>query len=356
MTNDITFETRVQALENFTPPPYEFGRVSYQGEEYATLRWTKNKQLGHVFRIDKDHYRDREGNIKEYNHMDEKGQRKSKRAALNRTFEELRGLIRTNFVSEGHKGVHQQVFITLTYAENMTDEKKLLQDFKIFMQNLRRRYPNDYEYVVVAEPQGRGAWHFHLMLKTKNPGALWIDRQDLTKMWGHGYTSIERLKSDDVGAYYTAYFTGITKNAINDGDADSIVWTSEEIAELEKAVAAYGRLTGDTESAAMKKAHIKGARLDMYPKNFRFYRCSQGVDRPEKGEQLVEAMEREGGYEKVYERAYSIDKVHTSGDSSGEIENLNIVHHATYRKVMPKFSKAKEGDGVNERNTERNKD
>ena len=56
-------------------------------------------------------------------------------------------------------------WITLTYSENMTDTKRLYKDFQKFMQKLKYHFKEfNIEYIVAMEPQGRGAWHAHLIL------------------------------------------------------------------------------------------------------------------------------------------------------------------------------------------------
>lgn len=56
-------------------------------------------------------------------------------------------------------------WITLTYAENMTNTKKLYSDFKNFIKRFKYAFKEySIEYIVAMEPQGRGAWHAHLIL------------------------------------------------------------------------------------------------------------------------------------------------------------------------------------------------
>ena len=105
-------------------------------------------------------------------------------------------------------------WITLTYAENMTDTDRLYFDFKDF--NKRFQYYckiNGYskpEYIVMMEPQGRGAWHCHL-LYIWDCKAPYVANKTLRDLWGHGFVKIKKLDNcDNVGAYLTAYL-GIWK-------------------------------------------------------------------------------------------------------------------------------------------------
>lgn len=99
-------------------------------------------------------------------------------------------------------------FITLTYAENMTDTERLYKDFDAFRKRFERAYVKDkeYRYMVACEPQRRGAWHMHMI-------ALWnagerptrIENASLAETWGHGFVQIRNLTGDNAGAYVGAY-------------------------------------------------------------------------------------------------------------------------------------------------------
>lgn len=124
--------------------------------------------------------------------------------SLHRTFKRLRELINSNVTTPENVR-----WITLTYAENMTDTEQLMKDFQQF--NQRFQYyckKNGYgkpEYIVVCEPQGRGAWHMHL-LYIWSASAPFIPNSILSDIWRHGFVKITALKDcDNVGAYLTAY-------------------------------------------------------------------------------------------------------------------------------------------------------
>lgn len=128
--------------------------------------------------------------------------------SLKRTFRNLRNIINAN-CSEPWK----VRFITLTYAENMQDTERLYKDFHDF--NLRFQYhlkKNGYdkaEYIAVAEPQARGAWHMHVLYIWNCP-APFIPNSELADIWGNGFVNVRSLDScDNVGAYLTAYLADI---------------------------------------------------------------------------------------------------------------------------------------------------
>lgn len=88
-------------------------------------------------------------------------------------------------------------WITLTYKENMTNTKKLYDDFGKFIKRFRYKFKNfKVEYIVAMEPQSRGAWHCHLlMIFNENPG--FIDNSIIEKLWGHGFTKTQKLDNID---------------------------------------------------------------------------------------------------------------------------------------------------------------
>jgi len=307
MINNNTYRITVQAISHCDIKPYERVKVTRQGAEYLDIAYMERKVFTHVKRIDKDTYINlKTGRIMRYDRMSAENLKKSKRASLTRSMRELQRLIRTNFTAESPN----QLFLTLTYKENMTDPDRLYSDFKIFIKTLRRQYREHIlDYIVVAEPQGRGAWHMHVMLKSNQP-ILFVDNKRLEAIWGHGFTDAQRLKSSDVGTYYVAYFTDLLTDCEN--------------------------LSG----AEMSKAKIKGGRLKYYPKGFKFYRCSRGVSRPDLSEEFMFEISDETAYEKIYEKAYEIIKEDVTPDADAP-ERLNRIYRATYRKKRPKDKGAK---------------
>lgn len=193
--------------------------------------------------------------------------RADQKKSLYRTFKTVRGLINANVVD-----VNNVRWITLTYAENMTDAKRLYIDFKQFNQRFQY-YINKLgydkaEYIVMCEPQGRGAWHCHL-LYIFDVVAPFISNDIIFGLWKHGYTKIKKLDDvDNVGAYLTAYL----------GDM-------EVLEAIDNQLVVCGQKSKivdvDVDGKKEKKYFIKGARLKLYPVNFNMYRCSRGIKRPE---------------------------------------------------------------------------
>ena len=192
-----------------------------------------------VKKIDKDHYKKinhatGEVDILEY-------QRHSKSRADNipfvlRSMRNLRRIINANEWDN-------QLWLTLTYAENQKDTKQVYKDFQVFIKDLRRKVDCKLEYINVLEPQERGAWHCHVLLRSDDVERLYIPNEVVAKCWKKGFTKTKAIKeTDNVAAYLTAYLTSF--------------YDEEE------------------------KRSIKGSRLIMYPPGMNIFRCSRGINRP----------------------------------------------------------------------------
>lgn len=156
---------------------------------------------------------------------------------VKKTMKKLRRLITHNF-----DGGNNQLWITLTFSEEVTDYKIASNDYKQFMKKLRRRYSN-LDYISVIEPQASGRWHFHVLLKDSTNKTLYISNEEISAIWGKGFTKTKRMKTtDNIGNYVTTYLTDLK---LEDGKQSS-----------------------------------KGARLYFYPRGIRIYRRSKNIEDP----------------------------------------------------------------------------
>jgi hypothetical protein len=171
------------------------------------------------------------GEVKKYT---KKEKRENDLKSIRQTVTKLRDIINANITD-----TKKAKFLTLTYKENMTDTKRLYNDFKKF--NMRLRFLGyEYEYIAVAEPQKRGAWHLHCILIFKSL-APYIPSKMLSKTWKNGFIKTNKIDScDNVGAYLSAYLINI-----KDGQKTE-----------------------------------KGKRLYLYPSGFNIYRISKGIKKP----------------------------------------------------------------------------
>lgn len=127
--------------------------------------------------------------------------------SLYKSIKKAKDIINTNITKN-------TLMITLTYAENMQDPKRLYNDLNLFIKNLKNYYDNNFKdtfkYFRAIEPQERGAWHAHILIFCKYKNI--IDNNEITeKLWKNGYTSTQRIKAkNNVGSYITSYLTNLT--------------------------------------------------------------------------------------------------------------------------------------------------
>ena len=94
----------------------------------------------------------------------------------------------------------QDKFLTLTFAENITDIEYANNEFRKFIKRLNRKHPK-VKYISVIEFQKRGAIHYHCLIALP-----YIQKEELQNYWGNGFVFIEKLKDvTNVGAYLSKY-------------------------------------------------------------------------------------------------------------------------------------------------------
>lgn len=210
-----------------------------------------------TIKISNDEYIDtRSGEIKQFKHQ---MSRADNLQSVSRSLALGRDMLNANI-----DDVSNCRWLTLTYAENMTDPKKLYRDFHNFNTRCREKFGH-YEYITAAEPQGRGAWHLHcvLIFPTKAP---YMANDVVADLWKQGFVTVKRLDDvDNVGAYLTAYL----------GDMELTEALEQGITRGEIKTVEYEE-NGEQKS----KRYIKGARLVMYPPKFNIFRYSRGCKKP----------------------------------------------------------------------------
>lgn len=218
-----------------------------------------------ITKINQDLYMLNEtGEVKEYKHTDN---RSEDVRSLRRTFKKIRHIINYNF-----GGRDNELAFTLTYAENMTDVKRLYNDFRKFFMRLRYRYGQDIDYFSVIEPQGRGAWHCHVLLRFNALCKVYIPNEEIAQMWGQGFVTVKAIRKDvdNLGAYLSAYL----------GDIELTPENQRVIAECCPGdFGGYELKTVEVEG--VQKRFIKGGRLHLYPTGMNIYRKSRGIKVPD---------------------------------------------------------------------------
>jgi hypothetical protein len=231
---------------------------------------------------------------------------------LQRTFKTLRGIINTNITD-----VSKVRWITLTYKENMTDTVRLYKDFEKFNKRFQTYCKNNNygkaEYIAMMEPQGRGAWHCHLLYIFNNlVKAPYIANKTLSGLWGHGFVKISKLDNvDNVGAYLTAYL----------GDMDLQDCLHDEIVGNE-----LKEVKIEDNGLEKTKYYVKGARLKYYPAKFNMFRCSRGIKRP-----IEDYMTQEEAEKKVSGATLTFEKTVKLHDTENEFET--IINTRYYNRI-----------------------
>ncbi|MDM0495601.1 hypothetical protein [Clostridium perfringens] len=204
------------------------------------------------------------GEVLEYQNRSEN--RSQDKESLRKTFKKIRELINTNFI-----GNKNELCFTITYKENIRDPKILYNDFRKFMKKLKYKY-GDVDYINVVEPQGRGAWHCHILLRFNDLKKAYIPNKEISEMWGKGFVKVKAMKKDidNLGAYLSAYLGDIE---INDSNITQLV--QDGAIKVGHAVNIK-----EVEIEGKKKKFIKGGRLHYYPTGMNIYRASRGIKQP----------------------------------------------------------------------------
>lgn len=297
---------KVKNKDHLRPTDKERVKVKETGNITEVMYQTNSNVNIKIKKIDKDHYLDLEtGEIKDFNHMEN---RTDDLNNLRVSMANLRDLINTNVINPRFCK-----WVTLTYAENMQDQKKLYNDFKMFNTYFKRK-GYEYEYIAVAEPQGRGAWHLHVLFIFDHV-IEYIPNDLIAGCWRQGFTSTKRVDDvDNVGAYLTAYLGDIPLEEYEDLNKEGMQFSGvHEIKECE--------LDG------VPKKMVKGARLHLYPPGFNLYRCSRGVKRP-----IVEYMKEEKAQKKISSAKLTFEYTFTIIDEERDFEKT--INKRYYNKTI----------------------
>lgn len=258
-------------------------------------------------KVDKTHYVDvRDGEIRQYNAKIRESEDDILRTeqSIKATMRDLKLKVCSNFHGAGN-----ELFITLTYAENMTDTARLAHDFDVFYKRLKYAYKSKYKfsYIAVCEPQGRGSWHIHMFLKCADITNVshelpFIPNAEIERLWGQGFTKIERITMGGIVDYFnTSYFAPISSN--------------------------------DSDSSGEKQIE-KYKRLRYFPKSFKWYRTSQDIKKPEK-----EYMDNAAADEYLHKLGFVLERENAFSVCNDNGEKIMDVVKREYARGSGKRSK-----------------
>ena len=137
-----------------------------------------------IKRIDKYTYYDKRVDEIKYYDLDKPVSIKDVKRKV-RKYEEI---VMYNF-----QGGKNELFITLTCRDKITDLKVIKDRYKEFLENIQKDY-NNLECIALFETTSNSYWHIHLFLKYVDTSKiLTIPHQDLlNKYWCYGYVHIIR--------------------------------------------------------------------------------------------------------------------------------------------------------------------
>ena len=215
------------------------------------------------------------------------------------------------------------LWATLTYSSNMQNPKQLYEDYKKFWKrfcyHLEKHDLPSAEYLAIAEPQGRGAFHLHVLFLFYPHKRPFIPNSDMAHLWGHGFTVTKGLNGIwDPGLYLSCYLGDMDlENSIKNG-----TFNAGRLAEVE---------ARDQDGKTVKKSVVKKGRLSLYPPRFRLYRYSKGIQRP----LVIQTTEGEaqaliGSAPKTYEKTVAVI------GADGETKNV-----LNWRQYNKKYTKQK---------------
>ena len=131
---------------------------------------------------------------------------------------EIRRIVNSNV---GRWGSHSPKFFTITFAENIQDQKAANYQFTQFIKRLNWNVYKSkkllLKYTVVIQYQDRGAIHWHVIFynlplipvnqEYQKRWSSWCKYDfNLSDLWGQGFVKINRIDSvDNVGAYVASY-------------------------------------------------------------------------------------------------------------------------------------------------------
>jgi len=127
------------------------------------------------------------------NHQNEK-----RDDSLSRTRTKIYQLVNCNHYAHGK---YPAIFLTLTFAKNITNVKQANIEFNLFIQRLSYHTNQKLKYLAVIEFQKRGAVHYHMVCNL-----VYVRNKILSKIWKHGFLNIKKLRTDcNIGLYMMKY-------------------------------------------------------------------------------------------------------------------------------------------------------
>ena len=248
-------------------PVFAMSKVVEMGPVTEIVTFERKPKGPQCYKVSADTYCNmRTGEILEYKHGESRADNMD---SVRRTLERIRALINCNVtIPENCR------WVTLTYKENMTDRERLYRDYgkfwKSFCRWCNREGYEKPEYITIAEPQGRGAWHIHAFFIWSGSAPFIPNNSVMERIWPHGFTKVKAIREtwDNPGAYFSAYL------------ADLPLDEADKLPDGVRGRLAVKEVDIEREGEEKRKKFIKGGRLCMYPPGFNIVRHSRGIKEP----------------------------------------------------------------------------
>lgn len=250
---------KINSIDDFQIADSSYVTVTKMNHIVEVQHMSKKNSECHIQKLSKNTYVDkRDGEIKEFQLNENRSENLN---SLRQTFKKLRYLINNNFF-----GSQNELFITLTYAQQTNDHIKVGKDYDNFLKRLKRKYKaiSTVEALKVLEPHASGNYHMHVLLKFSDLDSIFINNSELADIWKNGFVSVQSLAGvDNIGAYLSAYMSDLEVPNNYDTKATNVE---------------------EKEVNGQKKKFIKGGRLAFYPSGVNLYTKTKGIVYPERQE------------------------------------------------------------------------
>lgn len=138
--------------------------------------------------------------------IDEKIKEENREKVTSRAKKEVRRIVNSNVGQYGDDFTSK--FVTLTFAEHITDLAAANYEFKKFIKRLNyqifKTKTSNVKYTAVPEFTKKGRVHYHVIFYN----LPYVKSDILSDIWGNGFIKINKIDNcDNVGAYVSKYMT-----------------------------------------------------------------------------------------------------------------------------------------------------
>lgn len=183
-----------------------------------SMNYNRNNNIRNYKRINKNEKINVEtGEIIKCNNEKEFKDKQDIRNSMKR----VKKLLLNNF-----NGEKNELFITLTYAEQQKSFDKAKKDVENFCRRLQynNKDNKEIEYLYVLELQMlRQSWHIHMLTKEKNVEKAQLTEKEINDLWKEGKVDVKEIEKKEDIIYIEDYFIKLKGKDINREEIDDEV-------------------------------------------------------------------------------------------------------------------------------------